>query len=387
MSYRFIALSQFMWIFLAPTVYPQSFTSLLRQLESSPVDSRRILADEWLKRHPSTAFPITEDSLAHFVFIGDSVRSVRVAGDFNLWNPEADSMRHVEGTDWFVLTRAFEPDARLDYKYVVDSRNWTLDPRNPRTCRGGFGSNSELAMPGYVQPEEIVYNPDIPHGTLDTLSFQSAIFDNDRNVYVYRPPGYRNRSSDRYPSLYVNDGGEYLTLGFMRNVLDNLIHAGKIQGTVVVFVEPVDRKREYWLNGDYQRILVSELVPRIDSCYRTVRKSPRRGILGASLGGLAAVDAVFSHPDVFGLCASQSGAFWVDGEAIVPRVQCACVKNVRFYFDWGTYEPSIPDIHHRMRDILLSKKCEVRTLEFHEGHSWGSWRAHLEEALIFLYPK
>jgi enterochelin esterase family protein len=387
MTDRFFALSRFAWISLATAVFPQSFTDMLQRLESEPVETRRTLADGWLRRNPSIAFPVTDDSLANFVFINDTVRTVSVAGDFNQWNPGADSLMRVPGTDWFVLTRAFESDARLDYKFVLDGRNWILDPRNPATCTGGYGPNSEFAMPGYVPPKEIRCNPDISHGTLDTLSFRSAILNNDRNVFVYRPPAYLDSSTDRFPTLYVNDGGEYLALGSMRNVLDNLIHSGKIRETIVVFINPVDRNREYWMNAKYGSMLSDELVPWIDARYWTIPKPSMRGIFGASLGGLSAVDAAVSHQDVFGLCASQSGAFWVDDEAVVARVRSAPVINGRFYLDWGAYEPSIQDIHLKMCTILRAKGCDVKVMKFHEGHSWGSWRAHLDEALTFLFPK
>ncbi|MDZ7623881.1 MAG: hypothetical protein U5J96_05460 [Ignavibacteriaceae bacterium] len=48
----------------------------------------------------------------------------------------------------------------------LNGSNWILDPENPNTCQGGFGPNSELSMPLYVQPWEINYNPNIAHGTV-----------------------------------------------------------------------------------------------------------------------------------------------------------------------------------------------------------------------------
>ena len=54
---------------------------------------------------------------------------------------------------FFYKELSFESTARLDYKFVVGS-SWILDPRNPNKVKGGFGDNSELAMPQFVQPSE-----------------------------------------------------------------------------------------------------------------------------------------------------------------------------------------------------------------------------------------
>jgi enterochelin esterase family protein len=39
-----------------------------------------------------------------------------------------------------------------------------------------------------------------------------------------------------------------------------------------------------------------------------------------------------------------------------------------------------------LRDSLLDKGCEVSWRQWHEGHSWGSWRAHLDITLEYFFP-
>jgi len=360
------------------------FECFIRRLESLPIERRQTVADSfWAARNQ---FPVVEDSLAAFVFREDSFRCVTVTGDFNRWKHPGDTLKRVPGTDLCHLYKSFERDARLDYKFVIDDKNWILDPCNPDTCMGGFGPNSELAMPEYVRPAEILDKPDIPRGKLDTLSFRSALLKNDRRVVVYLPPSYSKEAKRTYPCLYVNDGGEYITLGSICNVLNNGIHGGKITEVIAVFIDPMNRNGEYWLNEAYITAVTDELVPWIDSRYRTIRNPAGRGIMGASLGGLTALNAVRLQSGVFGLCASQSGAFWIEEEKIIELVRKAKVSNLRVYLDWGSYEPSIPTIHVRMADMLIAKGCRVKTRVWHEGHSWGSWRAHLAELLGFLFP-
>jgi enterochelin esterase family protein len=363
-----------------------SFEDFIESLNKAPVAERKELVDQFMDSVPDGGFPVVEGTLAHFVYRNQVSSTITVAGDFNNWDPAQDPMNSVEGTDFHYLTRVFELDARLDYKFVIGGSQWILDPLNSETVTGGFGPNSELAMPEYVQPAEIEFVPGIPHGRTDTFTHQSSVLGNSRNVFVYLPPDYDDDAEKRYPSLYVNDGGEYKDLASMNNVVDYLLNGGEISGVIVVFVNPVNRNTEYSLNPSYKEMIVSELVPRIDSSYRTIDSAAARGIMGASLGGLVSVYIAYEHPDVFGLSAGQSGAFYVNGGQLIDSIESGPVEDVRFYLDWGTYEPGIMDSNYSMREVLISKGYSLVQNEYHEGHSWGSWRAHTDNILRTFFP-
>ncbi len=375
------------YFWLAGLLFSQESDHPIRRLETLPEKDRRAAADSLFRPGSNVSFPIVRGDTAWFVFRSDSAKSVVLSGDFNRWHPVRDTLRPIPGAGLFVRPERFEPDARLDYKFRVDGKDWILDPLNPNTCTGGFGPNSEIAMPDYASPPEIARNPLIPHGSLDSLVFRSLSLGNERPVFVYLPPGFPDQARSVFPLLLVTDGGEYITLGSMRNILDNLIHSGAIPRVIAVFVNPLDRNQEYWANPDYERMLSLELVPWIEARYPTVRQPGGRAILGASLGGLTALDTYLSHPDVFGLCVSQSGAFWVDGAAMVDRVRKAGSVAGRVSLDWGTYEPEIPELNRTVAALLSERGARVRTAEFHEGHSWGSWRAHIGGALRFVFEK
>ncbi len=379
----YAALSGF--LFTASPLQGQCTENPIRRLERLPEKDRKAAADSLLRPGSGVSFPIVRGDTAWFVFRSDSAKSVVLSGDFNRWHPVRDTLRPIPGTGLFVRPERFEPDARLDYKYCVDGKDWILDPLNPRTCTGGFGPNSEIAMPGYSSQPEIAYDLSIPHGSLDSLVFRSPSLGNERAVFVYLPPDDRNQACGAFPLLLVTDGGEYITLGSMRNILDKLIRAHAIPPMIAVFVNPLDRNREYWANPEYERMLALELVPWIEDRYPIVRSPSGRAILGASLGGLTALDTYLSHPDVFGLCVSQSGAFWVDQAAMVDRVRKVGSVSGRVSLDWGTYEPEIPELNRTVALLLSERGARVRTAEFHEGHSWGSWRAHVGGALRFVF--
>jgi enterochelin esterase family protein len=119
----------------------------------------------------------------------------------------------VEGTNLWYLTQTYEPDARLDYKLIIDGNQWILDPRNSYTCTGGFGPNSELRMPQYVPPVEVEYNSGIAHGSIRDTTFYSIYLKNSRKIWVYTPAGMSPEKS--YPVAYVHDGDGYLALASM----------------------------------------------------------------------------------------------------------------------------------------------------------------------------
>jgi len=60
--------------------------------------------------------------------------------------------------------------------------------------------------------------------------------------------------------------------------------------------------------------------------------------------------------------------------------------SIKWYVDWGTYESSIANTGRMFEDILTQHGAEFKTNEWHEGHSWGSWRAHQDIMLEYFFP-
>jgi enterochelin esterase family protein len=349
-------------------------------------------------------FPIVEDTLATFVYYGRVGLRVTVPSDLNRWDTKADEMYRVGDTDLYYLTLALPRDARIDYKFYVDNV-WMLDPLNPNSVSGGFGPNSELCMPDYEFPMEIMPNDSVPHGVIEVHHFESNIMNNSRNVHVYTPEGYRPLRvrtvsavpgggqveedlgfAGTYHTVFVQDGGEYISLGSMVDVLDNIISAGRIPPAIAVFIDPVDRNFEYWANPDYERMVVEELLPFIRAEYDIAKEPGKTAIMGASLGGAISLVISANHPDIFGHCGSQSGAFAIDGGKLFDKMEKMPRQPVRFYLDTGVIG-DIDTENRRMRDILEMKDYALMYREFNEGHSWGNWRAHIDDMLIFFWGK
>lgn len=364
-------------------VQAQTFSDFLARVNSAPMNERPAIVDSFLQAVPGFPF-IESTNQVHYLYSGEA-NSAAVAGDANLWNPGTSPMNRIAGTTLWYHSRIFESDARLDYKFVLNGSNWILDPRNPYTVTGGFGPNSELRMPDFVQPVEIEYYSEITHGALRDTMFASQFMGNTRRVRVYAPAGF-DPEGNCYPLLLVHDGLEYISLARTERILDYLIHHQMIEPLVAVFVPPVNRTAEYAgdLQDEFGRFITEELLPWVDSEYNTCADPNRRGTAGASNGGNIALWLAVTYPETFGLVAAQS-------PNVQPSITDTLLANpdleLQFYVDWGTYDiPVLIPLGENLVQILQNQGFEHFNQVHHDGHSWGNWRAHLDEALIFLYP-
>ncbi|MGE5500247.1 MAG: alpha/beta hydrolase-fold protein, partial [Syntrophothermus sp.] len=216
----------------------------------------------------------------------------------------------------------------------------------------------------------------------------SNIIKRTYQLSIYLPPAYETESSKRFPSVYFQDGSEYQSLGSAVNIIDNLIDSSKIEQVIAVFVRPNDRNDEYAYNNrhNYRQFFVRELVPFIDSLYRTINKADKRLVLGDSFGGNISALISLYHPDVFGNCGQQSGAFWPNSYEASTLLFKGEYKNIKIHSVWGSYEGELTSDWRMGIDSLKAKGYKFSAKERPEGHSWGLWRANLDDMLIYFFP-
>ncbi len=360
------------------------FAAFLERINSALYPQRQAIADSFVTAN--LPMPFVENGMAYFIYTG-SASTVYWAGDANGWSGELTPMIRAGGVNFWYYPQLFEPDARIDYKFVLNGTTWILDPKNPNQVSGGYGPNSELAMPDYVQPWEIQPDASIPHGTLHTHNVYSAALNTTRTVKVYTPHMYEAAVNDSFPVMLFHDGLEYISLASAVNTLDNLIAAEQIRPIIAVFVPPGNRTEEYagYLTDNFTQFIVYELM-NVFINYRILSDPQYRGMTGPSYGGLITTEICYKHPEAFGLCAPYSPSYWAKDQEIYNLVTGGPKKDIKFYLDWGRYEPSIQMLALAMRDSLIADGYEIEWNEWPEGHSWGSWRAHLDNALTYFFP-
>ncbi len=360
----------------------QGFNDFITLINITPVDQRQALVDSLLSDLPGGEAPIREDSLAWFIYSGVG-SDMDIAGDMTYWAPDMN-MFHINGTDFWYRGFVCPNDSRLDYKFVRDNNNWILDPLNPHTITGGFGPNSELAMPDYVQPPE-VEDYGYPECGLSTYTnFYSPQLDNTRTIKVLTPPGYDPEGA--YTAFIVHDGLEYISLASLDNVLAWLaVHEPELELPICVCVPPVNRTEEYATTQQelFGQFIVETVIPFIDENFATVPGDPDRwGSLGASYGGDVSLYLAGTYPEHIRLLSIMS--------PYVPQEQYALIEaqpaeTYRIYMNWGNYDiASLIPLIEDFDELLVSHGVEHLSRAYNEGHSWGLWRATIDESLLFL---
>lgn len=389
-----------------------SFDAFLAGLNAADPSDRLALAERFCEQIERT--PLVEgDTAAVFLWRGEA-NSVGLLGDVGAW-AETLPLARVEGTDLWWRRVRLEPEARIEYLFMVDEAAEGFgaellgrpDPLNPHRVLSGFGPFSELAMPGYAYPEVFAPVRDGTPGLSDGLALHTlppGALDYAHEVLVYTPPVYD--ADARYPTVYVVDGRDYVEFAHAPAVLDHLIERGEIEPIVAVFVDPPNRHgphapnrtTEYGMNDAFVAFLADELVPFVDARYRTRTEAAARLIVGDSYGGLIATYVPFRRSDVFGLGYSQSGYHSFQNDRLIRLVEESEPEPIRLSVDVGTYETVVgagllPEAerdflaaNRRLRDVLAARGYDFVYAEYPEGHTWGNWRAHLLDALRHFFP-
>ncbi|MCU0481544.1 MAG: alpha/beta hydrolase-fold protein [Anaerolineae bacterium] len=371
-----------------------SFSAYLDQIASAPAEEADAMVDVLWNNYliPTQSIPFVRGGDIAFLYRGDAEK-VEWRGDFTNWQSDARFVgERVGETDLWVVYFQFPTTARLDYKIVLNGGTWILDPNNPYQQMGGFGANSELRMGDYVPSPFIVRDETTPKGNLrGVYTLQSDALGYAVNYSVYVPVGYAEL--DELPTIYVLDGHEYADddMGSMVIVLDNLIAQNLISPVIAIFIDPrnVDnvnnnlRQDQYLENPAFAQFVAQELVVQIDRVFKTSQNASDRAILGTSLGGLASAYMGVNYPDVFNKIAIQSPAFWA-GSDLYELYENSEGLALSFIITNGLPLWDSIDVP-RFTAILDEKDYPYTTIEIPEGHSWGNWRALVDDILMHFW--
>ena len=142
----------------------------------------------------------------------------------------------------------------------------------------------------------------------------------ERPLHVYLPPGYDDEPDRRYPCVYVIQGytghlGMWYNRTPFRQPFPETADALFAQGTPPVVIAFVDAWTSYGGSqfvdspgtGRYHSYLCDEVVPFVDTHYRTLADRDHRAISGKSSGGFGAMITPMLRPDLFGALATHAG--------------------------------------------------------------------------------
>ncbi len=239
-------------------------------------------------------------------------------------------------------------------------------------------------------------------------------------ILVHLPPGYYE-TTERYPLLYMLDGQNVFdaATAFLGQAWDadkthdELLARGLIRPFVIAAIgsdrrrddlyTPVEDPEEGGGRLDLlERLLQRELEPMLRSRLRLLEGPENTGVMGSSLGGLAAFHLAWRHPELFGLVGMMSPSLWwarnftqrmVEGE-VGP------LMPMRVWLDAGTAEDDEDDLEldewfddfNLVQSVMelggsLAEMGHNLRLFIDEGagHSEAAWRDRLPAAFMWLF--
>jgi enterochelin esterase family protein len=215
---------------------------------------------------------------------------------------------------WSLTTDPMTPDIYA-YSLVVDGASIS-DPSNRQVETSFTGFRSIVMVPG---PAPWLPAPGVPRGAIARHAFHSAVANDDRDFFVYTPPGYDARRSQPYPVLYLlhglgDDAERWMNGGAANHILDNLIAQKKAVPMVVVTPlgygvagGPTGSRDPNFFPG-YAKILLEEVMPTVDKAYNVSRNREQRAIAGLSMGGAETLYVGLNNLDKFAWLGAFSSA-------------------------------------------------------------------------------
>ncbi len=289
--------------------------------------------------------------------------------------------------------RAVKPGA-WRYTFNVDGLT-VADPRNTRLSPNQSQPQSLLVVPG-----DFSETRDVPHGSVSLVRYVAKALDNARReLYVYTPPGYE-KSTQRYPVLYLIHGGgdtaiSWSTVGRANDILDNLLAEKKVLPMIVVMPSGWTPKGGQVMTSDatkdpFNDEMMKDIIPFIDSTYRTVATPDARALSGLSMGGIQTLNVGLHNLGTFrwvvvmssGWTTEQDREFFYKAEAAqIPKYNSTLKL---FWWGWGETDMARPN-GLAVIEKFKSLGVKIETRESPGGHEWPNWRLYCTEVAPKLF--
>jgi enterochelin esterase-like enzyme len=199
----------------------------------------------------------------------------------------------------------------------------------PQRGPGGFGDPIVLNpddVQAYPEPPDgiSVNRPEIPHGKLEMVEYDSKSVGTKRKMQVYTPPGYL--PDKKYPVLYLlhgigGDETEWERFAKPGLLLDNLLADKKAAPMIIVMpngrAQKNDRAEGNVFAGApafaaFEQDLLQDVIPGIESRYSVQADREHRALAGLSMGGGQSLNFGLAHLDTFA---------WIGGFSSAPNTK------------------------------------------------------------------
>ncbi len=368
---------------------------------------------------------IEADGRVSFRFVAPDAEKVQVS----IVNVPYDMVKGDDGV-WTYTTAEPQDLGYHNYWMIVDG-GLVLDP-----ATYAFIGYSHLCN-GFEVPDpngDFYDLKDVPHGNVLLENYYSKVTESWRQIYIYTPPDYETNTSARYPVLYLQHGGGedqrvWIEMGRTNLILDNLIAEGESKPFIVVMEtsaaykpgeappqprqpmaapagqraqggqptppppppppppagqgapggQQAARPRFSFSFDTYAELMINDMIPYIDSHFRTQADQGHRAMSGLSMGAMCTRSVTLAHLDTF----SHIGLF--SGGTIAPADISDKSKVKLVFMSYGSRERGSEGVK-AAADILneagIKSASYVSPLTAHE---WQSWRRSLYEFAKLLF--
>ncbi|MGD9931255.1 MAG: alpha/beta hydrolase-fold protein [Mangrovibacterium sp.] len=269
---------------------------------------------------------------------------------------------------------------------------------------GRWGSGIEIP----AHDRDFYAVKDVPHGLVSELNYFSQLTQSFRRCFVYTPPGYETRTDQRYPVLYLQHGSFEDETGWPGQgkanlILDNLIAEKKAVPMIIVMDNGYAYKPKENSDGNarpvsvFEEVMITEIIPMIDTKFRTMADRKHRAIAGLSMGANQTMRIIMNNLDVFSNYGGFSGTSnypsaneidpatfldgkFDDGKQVNEQIDV-------FWLGLGTKEPEpFPGSIGAFRKMLEKQGIAYEYYESPEtAHEWQTWRRSLHEYAQLLF--
>ncbi|WP_133673357.1 esterase [Maribacter caenipelagi] len=260
-----------------------------------------------------------------FEYLAPNAEKVILSGQFLSGGP-VEMTKGDQGI-WRVTVGPIQPDI-YPYNFIVDGTS-VMDPGNVDYFPNERFKGSILLVPG---DEPRMYElRNVPHGAV-TYEYYPSLKGSTGSVVVYTPPGYDDSPDKSYPVFYLISGTTdteetFYKVGRTNFILDNLIAEGLAEPMIVVMpygnvaariaeqkgdVKPEDPPRDSEASNlrmkQIENDLIKNIIPYIESNYRTIKDRESRAIAGFSRGGGQTLRIAYGNMDTFAWVCSYAAS-------------------------------------------------------------------------------
>ena len=269
------------------------------------------------------------------------------------------------------------------YHLTIDGA--TVNDPGTNNYYGSTRWESGIEIPAHDRDFYALKN--VPHGNVQQVIFNSPSTGEQKRAFVYTPAEYSANPKKKYPVLYLQHGwGEDETAwsnqGHANLIMDNLIAEGKCKPFIIVMTYGMTNNARFGtINSfnykDFETVLVDELIPFIDSNFRTIPDKKHRAMAGLSMGGMETKNITLARPEVFDYYGLLSGGIYTpdDLKDVKPRLiftSCGSKEN--------------PErVRQSVDELKAAGFNAVSYVSDNTAHEFLTWRRSLKEMAPLLF--